>query len=477
MRDPSRSERERKIASRVMLISPPITLDERYSKKLGPRAGGLQPPLGLAYLASVLEQHAIQVDIIDAPTLGMSLNDVVDKAEKTQPDIVGISILTPTASRGFATSEAVKKLLPETLVVVGGPHSSIFPRETLIENESVDVAVLGEGEYVMLEIAQGRPLKEVESIAFRQNRNVVLTSPRQPIRDLDSLPFPARHLLPMDKYKPHPNQYERLPAVHMLATRGCPYRCAFCSKAVFGRSYRTRSSENIVEEIKHCIEEYGAREISFVDDEFAIKRPWTIELCNRLIEENLGIVWRCAARVDTVDKELLEKMARAGCYNISYGVESGTQVLLDIIKKDITLDQARKAVRWTKEARIGVTASFMLALPGETLDLTKKTIDFAIELNPDYAQFCITTPYPGTELFEQSAKYGTLEVDRSKYTIWEPVFVPRGYEGKEQVRQMGRLAVRSFYLRPEYLISQIKKIDSVEALKRNIDGLEMVLRW
>jgi len=461
----------------TLLIFPPITLEERYSKKLDISAGGFQPPLGLAYIAALLEQNGLEVGIIDAPTQNMSSSDVLSEIKRRAPDIVGISVLTPNAHRGLAIAREVKDEFSNTKIILGGPHASILGKRILEENSFVDIVVQGEGEYTALEIAQGHPLEQVNGICYRVNGTVVSTSPRGYIENLDKLPFPARHLLPMRMYRPHPNQYSRLPVVHMLATRGCPYRCTFCSKSVFGRIYRTRSANNVIDEIKLCMQEFKAKEIAFVDDEFVIKRSWTLEFCNRLIDDDLDIVWRCSARVNTVDRQLLELMAKAGCYDISYGIEAGSQLLLDTIRKDITLDQVRDAVKWTKEAGIGVTASFMLALPGESPDLAEKTIDFAIELDPAYAQFCVTTPYPGTELYRQCQDYGVVRYDYSKYTIWDPVFVPHGYKDEEEIRQIERSAFKRFYLRPKYIWKQLKKIRSIEDLKRNFDGFKMLMRW
>jgi radical SAM superfamily enzyme YgiQ (UPF0313 family) len=243
-----------------------------------------------------------------------------------------------------------------------------------------------------------------------------MNGPRPLIQNLDALPFPARDLLPMDKYIPLPNQYKRKPVANLMALRGCPYQCTFCSaNAVFGCSLRMRSAQRVYDEIKQLVDTYGIREISFWDDTLTVNKKWLHELCDLIISNHLDITWSCYARVNTVDLDLLKKMKKAGCWNIFYGIESGNQELLDRIKKGITLDQIRNAVKLTKKAGIEVRGSFMIALPGETPEMAHKTIDFAIELDPDYAQFSITTPYPGTELFEQAKQYGELSGDFSKF--------------------------------------------------------------
>jgi radical SAM superfamily enzyme YgiQ (UPF0313 family) len=280
----------------------------------------------------------------------------------------------------------------------------------------------------------------------------------------------------MKKYIPLPNQYKKKPVVHMVAIRGCPYSCSFCSNnKVFGRKIRARSPEKLVEEIRYVIEKYGAKEISFWDDMMTTNKEWMYKFCDLLIRGKFDVTWTCYARVDSVDEPLLKKMKKAGCWNIFFGFEAGIQELLNNINKGITIKQIVEANRLCKKIGIEVRASFMIALPGETPELAKKTIEFAKRLNPDYAQFCITTPYPGTCLYENASKYGTLIQDFSRFNIWEPVFIPKGYKNAEQVKEMERIAMREFYIRPAYILSRIRKISSLEDILRYIKGLRFLV--
>jgi anaerobic magnesium-protoporphyrin IX monomethyl ester cyclase len=280
----------------------------------------------------------------------------------------------------------------------------------------------------------------------------------------------------MEKYLPLPNQYKRKPVIHMIVIRGCPYSCAFCSNnAIFGRKIRSRSPESVVEEIEFVKKKYGAKEISFWDDMLTVNKNWIYRFCELLTENKTNVTWTCLARVDSVNKEMLAKMAKAGCWNIFYGFEAGSQMLLDNINKGITLDQIRNAVKWTKEARIEIRGSFMLALPGETPELAEKTIAFAKELNPDYAQFSITTPYPGTRLYDDAEKWGKLTKNFSVYHGWDAVFIPYGYKNKKQILELEKKAVRSFYFRPAFIFNTIKNIRSWEDLKRYYKGLRFLL--
>ncbi len=228
-------------------------------------------------------------------------------------------------------------------------------------------------------------------------------------------------------------------------------------------------------EIEHLMKEYGVKEISFWDDAITVSREWMMKFCDLLVEDKIDITWTCYSRVNTVDEELLRRMKNAGCWNIFFGFESGDQKLLDTIDKRITLEQIEKANSLCKKVGIEVRASFMLALPGETPELGQKTIDFAKKLNPDYAQFSVTTPYPGTKLYDEAEKYGTLTKNFSEYHGWSPVFVPFGYKSREEIEKMEKRAMRQFYLRPAYIWGRIRKIDSFEDIKRYMKGLMFVL--
>lgn len=220
---------------------------------------------------------------------------------------------------------------------------------------------------------------------------------------------------------------------------------------------------------------YNMKEISFWDDTMTVNKKWLEKFCNCLIENKVNVTWTCYSRVDTVNLEILKLMKKAGCWNIFYGYESGNQQLLDNINKGITLEQIRNANKWTKEAGIEVRASFMIALPGETPEMAKKTIDFAIELEPEYAQFSITTPYPGTKLYETAKQSGKLRDDFSKYNMWEVVYVPEGYIDEKQIVAIEKLAMRKFYFRFRFIFEKIKRVRSFEDIRRYINGLKMAI--
>ena len=455
---------------RVLLTTPlGIEKTELY-RVLGIKA----PPLGLAWIAAVLEKEGIDVKVIDAPTIGLSEQEFMRIVDMWSPDIVGITSLTPTIYLAYRTAEITKTVDPNIKVIIGGPHATCMWFDVLNECPYIDYVVVGEGEYTALELVKALErngdVSSVKGIAFRnKNGNPVFTGVRPLIKDLNKLPLPARHLLPMDKYtlfgKP-------IRIAHIMASRGCPYGCAFCSTSYFfGRKVRFRSPELVAEEVEECVHKYRAKIIVFTDDEFTINHKWLLKFINELRERKLDIKWSCGSRVDTVNKDILRKMISSGCTGIYYGVESGSQEILNKIGKRITLKQAEDAIRSSKELGIMTVATFMLGLPWETIDDMKKTVNFALKLDPDYAQFTVATPYPGTSLF-QIAKNDNLIVDWdwSHWTTLRPVM--RGYSFTIQdVQEMLRYAYKSFYLRVRFLVRQLKRgvfRDILRILYRNL---------
>jgi radical SAM superfamily enzyme YgiQ (UPF0313 family) len=445
----------------------------------------------LAQLAAFLRERGFRVDLLDAVALEMGVRQVMERVKAIRPRAVGMKTLTSSFHRAVLLANQIGEGFPDILTLVGGPHASAVPKEIMNEHHCFDLLVFGEGELTLLEIMEHyrsrdydrdklltdtNKLATVDGIFFRDHGRVVQTPRRQLIQDLDSLPLPARDLLPMDSYVPLPNQYCRLPVVHMTVTRGCPYACSFCAaSAVFGRRVRQRSIYRVMEEIEHVVHQYGAREISFWDDNMTLNRKWMLSLCEALQSSGLDLTWTCYARADEVDPPLLAAMKAAGCFNIFYGFESGSQKLLDLIDKRISIEQSIRACRWTREAGIEVRGSFMLGLPGETPALARRTIRFALQLDPDYAQFCLTTPYPGTTLFKQAQQFGRLSTRLSDYHGWEAVFVPYGYSNRQQLLAMERLAMLRFYFRPRYWLRTLKKLRSREDLRRVLKGFRMAL--
>ena len=366
------------------------------------------PPLGLGYLAAVLEREGHTVSIHD---LGLdpksTLEDDVRRIAAETPDLIGITAMT----NNYQSAVELIEQLCETIacpIVMGGPHATLFPDQVLTQAQ-VDYVVLGEGEETLRELVQSlanqgaRPaldsLQAIRGLAFEIEDRVIQTPPRPLIRDLDALPFPARHLFELDRYPLFANNGERM--VTLLSSRGCPFNCSYCFKGIVGRTYRQRSPGNVLAEIEHLVERYGYRHFYFVDDLFTLDQKRLTALAEGIIAAGLDIRWQCLARVDRVNPELLKLMYRAGCREIHYGIESGVPEMLDRIGKQITLEGVRQAVAWTAAAGISAKGYFMLGLPGDTEETIERTIRFAAELELDQAMFSITTPFPGTRLWEE----------------------------------------------------------------------------
>ncbi|MFA5333172.1 MAG: radical SAM protein [Candidatus Nanoarchaeia archaeon] len=474
----------------ILFVYPPISVNERYNKNLG-KVGGDLPPLGIAQLASYLRERKFTVGLIDAIALDYTVEKLIEEITKLKPKVVGFSALTSNFNRAVEAAKAVKKKFPEILTLIGGHHASILPIEVLKQNKCFDILVFGEGELTSLKIMNSykktkwnlkkflsdyKILDKINGVVYRKKGKVIKNKEPDLIKNLDDLPYVARDLLPMEKYIPLPNQYKRKPVINMVVIRGCPFNCSFCSNnAVFGRKIRAMSPKRVVKEIKDVIRDYKAKEISFWDDMMTVNKKWMNDFCNLLIKDKVNITWTCYSRVDTINLEMLKLMKKAGCWNIFFGYESGNQELLNNINKGTTLKQIEQANRWCKEAGIEIRASFMIALPGETPKMAQKTIDFAKRLDPDYAQFCITTPFPGTKLFKDYKKYGKLTNNYSDYNIWKPVFIPKGYKNKEEIEEMERKAMTQFYLRPKYILGRLKTLRNINDIKRYVDGLFFVL--
>ena len=375
---------------------------------------------------------------------------------------MGLGAVTMLIDRVIDLTKSIKKEFPEQIIVIGGPHPTKMPQETL-RDTGCDIVITGEAEYAFVDIAK-EPEKYKEAQIVK-GKNV---------KDLDNMPFPARHLLDMNVYTSLPNNYKRDKHVfQMLTTRGCPYVCTFCASA--NGFYRQRSVANVMAEIKELIKTYNVQEIVFWDDIFTLNKKWVLDFCNALKTEKIDIAWSCETRLDLINEEVIKAMGETGCSNIFFGIESGNQQLLDNIKKRTTIDMIRKGVAIVKKYGIEVRGSFMIGLPGETPAMARETIDLAIELDPDYAQFSITTPYPGTELYETVEKWGTLDKNFKEYHGWSAVFVPDGYKDIKELRKVHREAFRRFYMRPTYVYNRIRKIKSWGDAKRNLDGFRMVI--
>ncbi|MDI6903784.1 MAG: radical SAM protein, partial [Methanocellales archaeon] len=339
---------------KIALVSPPSTIEERYPKGHPLRkATQVVEPLGLAYIAAVLEQNHFEVEIFDCIAEELTVSNLIQKIKHSNPSVVGISAVTPNIHVALKLANEIKRVLPDITIVLGGVHPTLFPQQ-ILKNGGVDIVVIGEGEYTMFELSEtldrGGELDDVLGIAYRKDGKITICPPRPLENDLDNLPFPARHLLPMHSYKPF--IHKRYPAHALMSSRGCPFQCVYCCRDISGRHHRLRGVENVIEEIKVLAEEYNTKEVDFQEPVFCLNKKWTENFCHKLIEENLDIIWSAQTRVDLVDETILRLMKNSGCWMLYYGIEAGDQLLLDNMKKNVELSQIRKSVELTSKVGI-----------------------------------------------------------------------------------------------------------------------------
>jgi len=426
------------------------------------QAVAIQPPLGLAYIAAYIESKGLDVEIVDANAIGMSMDEIVKKAVKSKHDYIGITCTTNTVNLAYIFSEKLKKRCDKT-IVVGGPHVTFADIDTLKQCGAIDIVVRGEGERTSYEISNGVPLKNIKGITYRLKEKITRNPDRNKNEiNINDLPFPARHLLPLEMYRPGAffnighsgKEYATL-----ITSRGCPNKCVFCSSAHFWKSFRPRKPENILEEIDQLVNNYGVKHIHFLDDTLTVPAKRLENICDGLIKRDYDLEWNCYSRVDIITDEIVRKMKEAGCFGLTFGVESGSQKILNLIKKNITLNQVRKAIKITKAYDLDVHADFMIGLPGDTKKTIMQTINFAVELDPKIALFSITTPFPGTQLFDELKEKKQLnDIKWTEMTMHEFTTYGNSILSNEQIKKLYSLAHRKFYFRPRFLFNSSKRL-------------------
>lgn len=453
--------------AKILLINPPWVIGE--DKNLWKEVASCWPSLGLAYIAAVLEKDGHEVKYLDCSAEQMTVKDAAAALEKYgEMDFVGFTATTPLVNNALRIAERVKEIWPASKVIFGGVHPSIMPDET-IAHPQVDFVAIDEGEETMRELAGGKNREEILGLVYKKDGRIIKNFPRSLIQNLDSIPPPAYHLLPMDKYYPAVGSYKRLPAMSIFATRGCPGRCTFCYRTFRG-IVRKRSARNIMDEIKLLQKNYGIKEISFYDDTFTLFKDVVREFCDIIKKEKIDLTWSCFTRVDHIDEGLLRAMKSAGCHLILFGVESGDETILKNINKRISLTQAKEVVRAARRAGIETRASFMFGNQGETEETIKKTIDFSIVLDPDEAQFNIATPYPGTEMFVWAKVNGFITTyNWDDYSMSNIVLNLPGLD-REKLQYYYQLAHRKFYFRPKIILRRLLHIRTLTQLKQELKG-------
>ncbi len=423
-------------------------------------------------IAGLLEENGFEVDIIDALVENITIENTVKKIIDFDPDVIGIS----TNISNFDTAEElcsrVKKLNNKIMTVLGGPY--VTNKIDAVKNENVDYIIRGEAEFSFLKLIKknGKWDSDIPGLTIYKNGKII-SNPISLIENLDEIPIPAWHLVPLKKYRPSPVNYKKIPAIHMITSRGCPYDCIYCTKTTFGRKVRFFSVERVRSELE-VLKNYGFKDISFWDDVFTLDKKRAMDISEEL--KNLNLKWNCLTRVDCIDKKTLETFSRNGCYGIGYGIESGSEKTQRFMKKGFSLNQARKAIELTKSYGIKVKLLFMIGFPDETKEDIMKTINFAKEQEPDFTVFSIVTPLPGTELFEM-VKDDIPDTSKNSFSYHSMNFSINKNFSYEELIEFQKLAYRKFYMRPSYMYKQLRNIRSFLDIKRDIRGLLSVLNF
>ena len=440
-----------------------------------------QPPVGLALIAAILEREGYPVTILDANVLRLQPEKVVPLV--TDADVVGLTAMTPTVGTAIGIARHLKQANPDLIIILGGVHATLLPEETLNTAPEIDIVVKGEGEETIIELLQAledkQPLDNISGISYRTNGEVFSTTTRFANVDMDSLPHLAYHLLPLRKYKPHPPHGRALPFAAIVTSRGCPYHCAYCSKPVFGSKFRAQSPERVVEEVAYLKGKFTVKELAFYDDVFTLNKKRAHAIADGIIEKGIRVHWTCETRVNLVDKELLRHIKQAGGYAIAYGIESASPEILNTLRKDITLEQVEKAVHTSKEVGLQTIGYFMIGSPGENPETISQTIQFAKKLKLDFAQFSVTTPFPGTELYDLYLAAGGNNIPWENFVYagaGRQIIPIKGQFNSSDLQYWMRRAYREFYLRPTYLWQRIRRITSIGELRVSLEGFLMLLR-
>ncbi|MDP2909510.1 MAG: radical SAM protein [bacterium] len=469
---------------KILFVNPPFA---KYGGVEG--HGGMVAPLNLGYLASYLRQKKpnFEIDILDCEALRLSYEQIKEYLAKFKPDIVAITMPTPAYAHVVRIADLVKNLSDKIWVIVGGPHPTALPKETLAE-KNINFAVIGEGEITFLELIETLERDKnnftgIKGLAYKDAKgNIFENERRELIKDLDSLPFPAKDLLPLHAYYlPPTKRITGGASTNMVTSGGCPFGCSFClAKTIWGRQTRFRSIKNVVDEIEEDVKKYNIVDFTFHDEFFTVNRPRVLEFCEEIKKRKLNIKWLCQARCGSVDEQMLKAMKEAGCERIGFGFESGDENVLKLMQKNNILSNARESAKLCKKADIKVVGAFILGYPGETRESAKRTIKFAKEIDPDTAAFFIAIPYPGTELFRLA-----LEKRYIKSPIDWKTFAPLSNEKppmdipnmtKEELLTLKRKAYRSFYLRPRYIWKKLMQVKNIGDAKSLLWGFNLFRR-
>jgi len=467
--------------SKVILVTPPVTSKAQYGYL--EKGSNNIAPLGLLHIAAYLKEMGIEVEVIDAEAHRYTFGETVDRIIASNPDYVGTTAVSLTAPVAAYLAEKIHEKRPNLPIILGGVHMSSLPEETMKRYPHIEIGVIGEGEITFHELIktldEGRDIRGLDGIAYRDNGNIMVNKRRSEIKNLDILPIPAWDLLDAfpELYTPPAHCFGRSPVAHIVAMRGCEYNCIFCSKKTFPNKARFFSAEYVINMLKYLIDNFGIKELKYYDDNIFKDKTRFRKLCQMMIDEKLDLTWTCSSRVDLVDAESLKLAKKAGCWQIFYGCESADPEILKRMRKGLTVEKMKRGIKMTKDAGIQIRAYFICGFPGETEESFKRTVDFALSQPFDDFQMTYFTPLPGSPISEEAHKWGTFEDDWSKMNKLYPIFIPNGWT-KETLEKRYNHALMRFYLRPRIIYKYILRMfKSKEAFKTIISNALNTLKF
>lgn len=426
------------------------------------------PPLGLGYLASsLLARNRYDVEIIDCNAWSIKPSLLLNILKVKNPDLIGVTILTNFFTEAKDIILKIKELT-SVKVVVGGPHVTALPEFTLQETNA-DFAIVGEGEQSIVELTEfleskNKDISSINGLVYKENGRIIRNSSKKLVEDINNLPFPAWELLRPQNYPPAPHGafYKRFPVSPIITTRGCPYSCKFCSSFLtWGNTIRKRTPNSVVDEIQYLKEKHNIKEFHFEDDNFTISKEHAISICEEIIRRKLNIAWAApnGVRIDALDDELIRIMKLSGCYLLAFGIESGSQSILDKMNKKLNLKNTMSILKLVKKHNIETWGFFIIGLPNETRETVKETIRLSRILPLDRAQFCNFVPLPGTDIFNDWIKDKSLSDLEWKNLSFSGDAVFRTKElSEEELTLLQKVAFRSFYFRPKILFRTLLKM-------------------
>lgn len=438
-------------------------------------------PLGLLYIGACLEKAGHELQFIDLDIDSLDPEKVVEHVIETKPDLICFGSTTATINNALAISKAIKKAT-NTPILLGGIHATIAG-EKVINDNNINFVIKGEGEETIVELAnaieKATDVSTIKGLYFKIKGKTIFTGERAPIEDLDKIPFPARHLL-KKPFSYTPPDALQTPVTSIMTSRGCPAACTYCcTKQIFGRRMRFRSIKNVIDEIEHVVKKYGFREIHIMDDCFTVDKQRVLEFRDEIKRRNIKttFVFSNGIRADQIDEDILTALKDLGVLSVGFGVESGNQQILKNIKKGIHMNTVRKAFKLSKKFGFETWGFFMMGLPGETEETINDTINFAKELDPDFAKFLILKPFPGSEVFTELNRAGRIfDFNYDHYGPYTgPVHDLPGLP-KEKILKLQKKALRSFYMRPSKIIKTLARIRSFTQLKLNIQSGMFIIR-